>query len=1031
MKKELRKNDSKRKGRISFFLNFLFLSSAFIFGFGLDASAQSNSYIKGTVFDEFQEPLIGVNVVVKGKNTGVLTDLDGNFSVNAQKGDVLIFSYLGMNTVEKEVRNSDRIDIVLQENTVLLAETVVIGYGSAKKRDLTGSIVSVDAKEISNRSATNPAASLQGKIAGLQVINTGRPGQDPEIRIRGTNSINGHKPLYVVDGLFTDNISNINAADIERMEILKDASSLAVFGIAGANGVIIVTTKKAKAGSTNININSSVGIKHVADKIKLTNGAEFKQLYNEQLINQGAMPFDYTNWNANTDWQDAIFQDALISQNNVSISSANEKGRHYMSVGYDHEQGSIKKEKMSRVTINLKSDFDVTDKLRFGFQFNGSRVLPADAKGVNGALRAAPIAPKYGVAVNSMGIEERLPHIMPNFQRAQVWNPLLDVESWANHNKAANYRGAGNIYGELDFLKYFNFKATFSYDFGSYNNRQFMPMARMYNPELKGAENLSDREAILQAKSTDITAISDYILNFKNDFGKHSINATAGITTRYNENSGINVERSQHVDNIIFPIPDNDPDKWWISSLGNNAMKNGGNQWKKFTLSYLLRGIYSYDNKYLLNVSYRRDGSSVFRGSGKTWGNFYSFGGGWVLSQESFMENVSFINFLKLKGSWGVLGSDAVGGRRYPTYPSLVPGPSAVFGDNIIPSYNEDYLVSQYGSKQLGWEKTYSWEVGFDMTMFGERLRIEPTYYHKETRDIILLQQGQMGAQNSLVNNGTVRNRGFEIAASWRDEIGSTGVEYNLGANLTTINNKVLKIGGDKDFRQITNVSVTQAGYPIGYFYGYNVVGVYQNNEDISSSPTNTLGTVKPGDLKFEDVTKDGKITTADRTMIGDPTPDFTYGFNLGLAYKGFDLSVDMMGVYGNDIYRNWGNSQFAQYNYREANLGRWSGEGTSNWEPILDPSRSINYEASSYFIEDGSFFRIKNIQLGYSLTPSVLQKIRLKSLRFYINMDNVKTWSKNSGYTPEVGGSSVEFGVDNGTYPMPSIYSLGFNLTF
>lgn len=1031
MEKELRKSDFKGLRRYSFFLKSLFLLSAFIFGFGVDVSAQDSSFIKGTVIDNFQEPLIGVNVVVKGKHTGVITDLDGNYSINAQKGDILIFSYLGMNTVERKVEGTDRIDVTLSEDNVMLAETVVIGYGSAKKRDLTGSIVSVDAKDISNRAATNPAASLQGKIAGLQVVNSGRPGQDPEIRIRGTNSINGHKPLYVVDGLFTDNINNINAADIERMEILKDASSLAVFGIAGANGVIIVTTKKAKEGSTNININSSIGVKHVADKISLTNGAQFKELYNEQLINQGAMPFDYTNWNANTDWQDAIFQNALISQNNVSISSASEKGRYYMSVGYDHEQGSIKKEKMSRVTVNLKSDFDVTDKLRFGFQFNGSRVLPADAKGVNDALRAAPIAPKYGVAVNNMGIQESLPHIMPNFQRAQVWNPLLNVESWANHNKAANYRGAGNIYGELDFLKYFNFKATFSYDFGSYNNRQFVPMARMYNPELDGIESLSDRESIIQAKSTDITAMSDYILNFKNTIGRHSINATAGITTRYNDNSGINVERSQHKDNIIFPIPDNDPDKWWITSLGTNAMKNGGDQWKKFTLSYLLRGIYSYDNKYLLNVSYRRDGSSVFRGSGKTWGNFYSFGGGWVISQEKFMEDVSFINFLKLKGSWGVLGSDAVGGRRYPTYPSLVPGPSAVFGDNIIPSYDEAYLVSKYGSKQLGWEKTYSWEVGFDMTLFGERLRIEPTYYNKETRDIILLQQGQMGAQNSLVNNGSVRNRGFEIAASWRDKIGSTGIEYSLGANLTTINNKVLKIGGDKDFRQITNVSVTQAGYPIGYFYGYKVVGVYQNNEDINSSPVNTLGTVKPGDLKFEDVTKDGKITTADRTMIGDPTPDFTYGFNLGLAYKGFDLSVDMMGVYGNDIYRNWGNSQFAQYNYRKANLGRWTGEGTSNWEPILDPSRAINYEASSYFIEDGSFFRIKNIQLGYSFTPAVLQKIRLKSLRLYVNMDNVKTWSKNSGYTPEIGGSSVEFGVDNGTYPMPAIYSFGFNLTF
>lgn len=1031
MKKALKERIFLVTRMVSFHRKIVLLISTFILFFGIQTSAQTSNSIFGTVVDELSEPLIGVNVFIKNTQTGVVTDLDGNYSINAKPGDTLIFSFIGMDNVERVVDTSQRIDVVLKENTILLGETVVIGYGSAKKRDLTGSIVSVDSKEISNRAATNPAANLQGKIAGLQVVNTGRPGQDPEIRIRGTNSINGHKPLYVVDGLFTDNISHINAADIDRMEILKDASSLAVFGIAGANGVIIVNTKKAKQGTTTININSSFGVKHVADRVNLTNAAQFKELYNEQLMNQGALPFDYTNWSANTDWQKAIFQNGLVSQNNVSISSATEKGKYYMSVGYDNDQGSIKKEKMSRVTINLKSDFDVTKNLRFGFQFNGSRTLPADAKGVTSALQAAPIAPMYGHANNNYGIEEEIPHLMPDFQRAQVWNPLLSVVEWANHNKATNYRGAGNIYGEFDFLNHFNFKATFSYDFGSYNNRQFIPIAYMYNPSSDSVENLSDRESIIQAKSTNATAISDYILNYKNDFGKHSVNATAGITTRYNENSGINVERSQHIDNIVFPIPNDDPDKWWITSLGTNGMKNGGSQWKKFTLSYLLRGIYSYDSKYLLNLSYRRDGSSVFRGSGKTWGNFYSVGAGWVVSQEKFMENVEFIDFLKLKGSWGVLGSDAVGGRNYPTYPSLVPGGSAVFGDHIIPSYNEAYLVSALGEKQLGWEKTYSWEVGVDMTMFGQRLRLEPTFYNKDTRDIIILQQGQMGAQNSLVNNGRVRNRGFEVSASWRDEIASTGMIYSLGANLTTINNKVLQIGGDGDFKQINGVSVTQQGYPIGYFYGYKVEGVYQNAEDIKQSPENTLGTARPGDLKFKDMTGDNKITPADRTIIGDPTPDFTYGFNLGLEYKGVDLSIDFMGVYGNEIYRDWDKSISSQNNYRTARLNRWNGEGTSNWEPILDPSRSINNEASSYFVEDGSFFRLKNIQLGYTFPTKLIQKIHLKSLRLYANIDNLKTWSKNSGYTPEIGGTSTEFGVDRGTYPMPAVYSFGFNLTF
>lgn len=1002
------------------------LVGLFIFSFHFTLMAQNTLTVKGTVTDEGNEPLIGVSVAVQGTSTGTITNFDGEYTLDVSKGDKLVFSYVGMLDQIVEVKSSV-INVVLKENTVLLDETVVIGYGSAKKRDLTGSIVSVDAKELANRPGTNPASSLQGKVAGLQIVNNGRPGQDPEIRIRGTNSINGYKPLYVVDGLFTDNINHINSADIERIEILKDASSLAVFGIAGANGVIIVTTKQAKAGKTSVNINSTVGFKHVADRVSLTNAAEFKELYNEQLINQGAKPFDYTNWGADTDWQKAIFQTGFITQNNVSITSANDKGKYYMSVGYDNEQGSIMKEKMTRLTINLKSDFNVTDHLRFGFQVNGSRSRPADAKGVIAALEAAPIAPKYGVLESG----EQLPHILPNFQRAQVWNPLIKNEVFANHNKATNYRGAGNIYGELDFLDHFKFKTTFTFDYTSRDSRLFTPIAYVYNPELNGKENLSEREVIRQEKNHDLTAMSDYILTYQNQFGKHGLTATAGITTRYNEFSGLDGSRSQHIDNITFPIPNDNPDKWWLTSLGNNAMQNGGSQWKRFTMSYLLRGLYNYENKYLVNLSYRRDGSSVFRGSGKTWGNFYSFGGGWILSEEAFMKDVTFIDYLKLKGSWGVLGSDAVQDLRYPTYPSLKPGPGAVFGDNIIPSFKEDYLVSKDGSKQLGWEKTYSWELGFEMTLFDQRLRVEPVYYNKETRDIILLQEGQMGAQNSLVNNGKVRNDGFELSASWRDELANTGINYTLGANLTTINNKVLAIGTGKDFKQTAQMSVTQQGYPIGYFYGYKVEGVYQNLEDIKQSPKNNIYSVKPGDLKFKDVNGDGVITPEDRTMIGNPTPDFTYGFNVGLDYKGFDLTVDMMGVYGNEIYRTWDKSTFSQNNYLKNRTKRWTGEGTSNWEPILDPSRAINYEASNYFIEDGSFFRIKNIQLGYTFAPKMIERLKLQSLRLFANVDNVKTWSNNTGYTPEIGGSAISFGIDNGTYPMPAIYTFGFNLTF
>ena len=468
-----------------------------------------------------------------------------------------------------------------------------------------------------------------------------------------------------------------------------------------------------------------------------------------------------------------------------------------------------------------------------------------------------------------------------------------------------------------------------------------------------------------------------------------------------------------------------DPDKWWISIIDDTSTAtNGGSQSDRFTMSYLFRALYNFKNRYLFNASFRRDGSSVFYKTGNTWDNFYSFGAGWVLSEEKFMQQQNVINFLKLKGSWGVLGSQNTG-SSYPAYATIVSSGSAVFGDNIISGKGPNVLVSP----TLGWERNYSWEVGFDMHMFDDRLQLSPVYYNKTTKDMLTSIPGIAGTVPGLQNIGEIRNRGFELTASWADNIGKDW-RYSVSANLSTIDNKVLSLV-NKDYNIINGPSRVSEGYPIGYFYGYKVAGVYQNEDDIRFSPINSVGTVTPGDLKFEDVDGDGKITDKDRTMIGNPTPDFTYGFNVSLGWRNFDLSVDMMGVYGNEIYRNWGSSTYAQLNYRIEQLDRWHGEGTSNWEPLLDPSHQINQEASTYFIEDGSFFRIRNIELGYNFDKQLLNRIKMQALRIYANVQNPKTWSRNGGYTPEVGGSATSFGVDTGGYPMPTVYTLGFNLTF
>ena len=609
--------------------------------FAITSMAQNKITISGVVTDKTGETVIGASVRVKGQESkGSITDINGKYQiVDVASNATLIFSYIGMREQEIAVNGRSTINVKMEEDSQLIDEVVVVGYGSAKKRDLTGSIVTVKADEIASKPSTNPLASIQGKVAGVQVVNTGRAGQDPEIRVRGTNSINGFKPLYVVDGLFTDNINYLNTADIESMEILKDPSSLAIFGVRGANGVIIITTKRAKIGKTMVNINSSVGWKVIYDRVGVTNAEEFKMLYNEQLISQGSDPYDYTQWTGNTDWQDEIFQTGFLTNNNVSITGATDKSKFYLGLGYVMEEGSIKTEKLNKFTVNLNSEYSVTDFLRFGFQLNGVRAKYPDAKGVDGALKAAPIAPTHD-------LESGLIHTLPDFQRAQVWNPLIETELRGAHNKSENYRVAGNVFGEIDILKNLTFKATFSMDYASSQGRSYSPLIYVYNPDVEGGkERLTERESVNQSKSTSLAAQSDYVLTYLGQFGNHGLTLTAGLTTNYNESSSLSGGRSQLAGYGI--LVGDDPDRWWLSTIDDvSTATNGGSQSDRFTMSYLFRALYNYKNRYLLNASFRRDGSSVFYKTGNTWDNFYSFGAGWVMTEEKFMQNQNVINFL-------------------------------------------------------------------------------------------------------------------------------------------------------------------------------------------------------------------------------------------------------------------------------------------------------------------------------------------------------------------------------------------------
>mgnify|MGYP000785410979 CR=1 FL=1 len=975
--------------------------------------------VTGVITDSFNEPLIGASIVVQGTTNGVITDLDGKYSIKVTPGATLQFSYVGMEKQSVKVGNQSVINVQLKDDSQMLAETVVIGYGSAKKRDLTGSITNIKGDEIANKPVANPLSALQGKVAGVQVINSGRAGEDPEIRVRGTNSINGYKPLYVVDGLFNDNINFLNPQDIESMEILKDPSSLAIFGVRGANGVIIITTKKAKIGQTRVNINGSFGFKSVPNQIEMVDAAGFKELYNEQLRNEGNPEFDFTGWNGNTNWQDEIFQTGFITNNNVSITGASEKHSFYLGAGYAYEQGNIKNEKYSKITLSVSNEYKLTDNFRVGFQFNGARILPADTKTVTTAVRATPVATVFN---DQYGLYTTL----PEFQKAQMNNPMVDVDLKANTTRAENYRGSGNVYAEWDFLKHFQFKAMFSMDYASNNSRKFTPVIQVYDASAEGSiVTLGDgKTGVSQAKQTEMKTQSDYLLTYTNTWGDHSLTATAGFTTYYNKLENLGAARAQGVGLVI---PDN-PDKWYVSIGDAGTSTNESTQWERATVSMLGRILYNYKGRYLFNGSFRRDGSSAFSYTGNQWQNFYSVGAGWLISEEEFMKDITWLDMLKLKGSWGTLGNQNLD-RAYPAEPLLSNAYSAVFGtpSAVYPGYQLSYLPNA----TLRWEKVEAWEVGAEANFFRNRLHLEGVYYKKTTKDLLAEVPGISGTVPGIGNLGSIENKGIELAINWRDQIGDWN--YSIGGNLTTIKNKVLNlvqegysiISGDK------SQSYTMAGFPIGYFYGYKVEGVYQNQADIDNSPKNTLATVTPGDLKFVDVDGNGEITPADRTMIGDPTPDVTYGINFSIGYKNWELGVDMMGQAGNEIYRTWDNYNWSQFNFMKQRLNRWHGEGTSNSQPLLNMKHTINNLNSEYYIEDGSFFRIRNVQLAYNFDKTLLSRIGVQALKLYANIQNLKTWKHNTGYTPELGGTAIAFGVDNGSYPMPVVYTFGFNLTF
>ena len=994
--------------------------------FTVQAMSQGGK-VAGKVTNESGEPVSGASVIVKGKGTGTTTDATGNFSISAATNSVLTISSVGYESQDVAVAGRNVVTVVLAQIARKVDEVVVIGYGTASKRDLTGSIVKLSGREVSDKPNVNPVASLQGKVAGLSVVNSGTPGQEPDIRIRGTNSIGGVKPLYLVDGIFNDNINFVNPNDIESVEILKDASSLAIFGVRGANGVIAITTKKAKAGQVNINFNSTVGRKVLVDKIAMVDAAGFKTLFEEEQDNlgiTGANRFNFTPWTGNTDWVDVMTRVGTINTNNLSLSSATDKNKFYMSVGNTTEEGIVKHEKLSRLTFNINDELKLNKFIKVGFSLNGIRQRNPYSRARDlmfSARRVLPITPVFNDARNA--------YYNLAIQSAQMINPAMELND--NWDKELNYenRLVGNVFAELNLAKNLTWRTTLYGDMSNLESRTYNPIDSVYDPISQSVfvQNSYRITSVSQSNQRWNKFQQDHILTYKTNFGDHGLTAVGGFTTYYNDYRGLfgSIKQSQ----TGSPIP-NDPRFWYIDNgFGDKGTRvSSSGQWEKATVSSLVRALYNFKGKYLLNASFRRDLSSAWRQDYNNQGqNFWSVGAAWDITKEGFMDNQKIFDNLKLKGSTGVLGVQNTYGFDYPAYPTLSTSSTAVFGDIIVPVYTENYLAD----KNLHWETVHSSEVGIEFDMLKRKLHGEITYYYKETRDLLAMIAAG-GGRSTLTNIGTMRNRGIELSLSYNTDL-TKDLNLSVSGNLTTFNNKFL----NSPFKSLPDEqfpSRTEAGFPIGYFYGYKVAGVFQSYADKLAYPVMNLGSsYGPGDLKYADINGDGVITPDDRTMIGNPTPDFIYGGNVTLRYKGFDMSADLQGVYGNEVYRYWGSSElpYTKFNYPAFKMNRWHGEGTSNWDPALGDNRTTNRLPSTYGIEDGSYIRVRNFQVGYNVASSALSKAHIKNMRIFVNVQNMKTWKNNSGYSPEFGGSPTSFGNDVGNDPIPMIYSGGINVNF
>jgi len=1000
--------------------------------------------ISGVITEAGTEYTIpGATIQVKGTTNGTVADFDGNYTLAVSSdATTLLISFVGYETAEIEIAGQSVINVALEVSLTQLSEVVVIGYGTQKKKVVTGAIESINAEEITSTPVLRLEQALQGRTPGVQVTNlSGQPGETPTVIIRGTGTTGNSTPLYIVDGLQVDNIEYLNPGDIESMDVLKDAASAAIYGARAANGVVLITTKSGEKGKMSISYSGYYGVQNVAQKIDMLNADNYKMMMNEGARNAGLTePFDLNEISANdTDWQKELFQtNAPMFSHQVSVMGGSEKSTYASSLSYFSQQGIIggEKSQFDRLTLRINSTHKVNKVLTFGNNLAYSNIV---RRGIasntsfngayNGAVNLDPLTPVYEtdqsilnqtpyadnpVIVNGNG---QVYGISTYLDQGEIVNPLALIE--IDNAETRKDELVGNVYGELEPIEGLKFKTDFGFDLAYVLSDSFRPLYYL-NSSQNNVET-----SVYKAIDRYVTWQWENTLRYSKKINDHNFSGLLGVTAQE--------KRFENLSGFNAGVPVNDPDNVYLNLATDTLDESNGGAVHSALFSIFGRVTYDYKEKYSVTAIIRRDGSSKF-GPSNRYGVFPSFGAAWVASDEDFLQNLGPINLLKFRASWGINGNQEIGdyqftstinqGRWYPT------GAGSLVGSS----------PTRLPNAEIQWEQSEQLDLAVDLGLFENKLTATVDYYIKRTNGLLeyLSVPGHVGVGAPIANVGSVQNNGIELSIDWREKVGEW--HYSVGLNGAYNKNEVIEIGqpiAGGNWALEGPVTSTEVGFPIAYFYGYKTAGIFQNQNDVFGYINEAGDPIQPnavpGDVKFVDVNGDGEIDEKDRTKIGEPTPTITLGFTSSINYKNFDFSMLLTGAFGNDIFNGISRKDLRFTNLPQSSLDRWTGEGTSNTLPRYTwADNNKNNRVSDLYIESADYVRVRNIQLGYTLPNSILEKIGASVWKFYVSAENLLTFTNYSGTDPEIGAlSSTDIGIDRAIYPQSRTFRLGTTITF